>query len=153
MLKRETVFMSLRLSVKCNVNSVSTKGIIVEGVAAVAVLWLQTTALIAAFWLFSQNIISTLFSKWTLTFFSLCDPNTLSYSMHWYLWEMFPAPCHEDLNQFWMKKGVQPGISKVYLLKYPVSVFKPSTQVAPFVTCFIYIHCLVFSIKHVIYRW
>ncbi len=30
--------------------------------------------------------------------------------------------CHEDLRQFWRQKGVQPGTSKVYLIKWPVSV-------------------------------
>ncbi len=30
--------------------------------------------------------------------------------------------CHEELRQFWRQKGVQPGSSKVYLIKCPVSV-------------------------------
>ncbi len=30
--------------------------------------------------------------------------------------------CHEELTQFWRQKGVQPGTSKVYLIKWPVSV-------------------------------
>ncbi len=30
--------------------------------------------------------------------------------------------CHEELRQFWRQKGVQPGTSKVYLIKWPVSV-------------------------------
>ncbi len=30
---------------------------------------------------------------------------------------------HEELRQFWRKKGVQPGTSKVYLIKWPVSVY------------------------------
>ncbi len=29
--------------------------------------------------------------------------------------------CHEELTQFWRQKGVQPGTSKVYLIKWPVS--------------------------------
>ncbi len=43
------------------------------------------------------------------------------------LWEMFPTPCWifncEELRQFWRKKGVQPGTSKVYLIKWPVSMY------------------------------
>ncbi len=31
--------------------------------------------------------------------------------------------CHEELRQFWWQKGVQPGTSKVYLIKWPVSVY------------------------------
>ncbi len=31
--------------------------------------------------------------------------------------------CHEELRQFWKPKGVQPGTSKVYLIKWPVSVY------------------------------
>ncbi len=31
--------------------------------------------------------------------------------------------CHEELRQFWRQKGVQPGTSKVYLIKWPVSVY------------------------------
>ncbi len=31
--------------------------------------------------------------------------------------------CHEELGQFWRQRGVQPGNSKVYLIKWPVSVF------------------------------
>ncbi len=30
--------------------------------------------------------------------------------------------CHEELRQFWRQKGVQPGTSKVYLIKWPVRV-------------------------------
>ncbi len=30
---------------------------------------------------------------------------------------------HEELRQLWRKKGVQPDTSKVYLIKWPVSVF------------------------------
>ncbi len=30
--------------------------------------------------------------------------------------------CHEELRQFWRQKGVQPGTSKVNLIKWPVSV-------------------------------
>ncbi len=30
--------------------------------------------------------------------------------------------CYEELRQFWRQKGVQPGTSKVYLIKWPVSV-------------------------------
>ncbi len=30
--------------------------------------------------------------------------------------------CHEELTQFWRQKGVQHGTSKVYLIKWPVSV-------------------------------
>ncbi len=30
--------------------------------------------------------------------------------------------CHEELRQFWRQKGVQPGTSKVHLIKWPVSV-------------------------------
>ncbi len=30
--------------------------------------------------------------------------------------------CHEELRQFRRQKGVQPGTSKVYLIKWPVSV-------------------------------
>ncbi len=33
--------------------------------------------------------------------------------------------CHEELRQFWRQKGVQPGTSKVFLIKCPVSVYKP----------------------------
>ncbi len=29
--------------------------------------------------------------------------------------------CHEELRQFWRQKGIQPGTSKVYLIKWPVS--------------------------------
>ncbi len=29
--------------------------------------------------------------------------------------------CHEELRQFWRQKGVQPGTSKVYLIKWSVS--------------------------------
>ncbi len=31
--------------------------------------------------------------------------------------------CHEELRQTWRQKGVQPGTSKVYLIKWPVSVY------------------------------
>ncbi len=31
--------------------------------------------------------------------------------------------CHEELRQFWRQRGVQPDTSKVYLIKWPVSVF------------------------------
>ncbi len=31
--------------------------------------------------------------------------------------------CHEELRQFWRQKRVQPGNSKVYLIKWPVSVY------------------------------
>ncbi len=31
--------------------------------------------------------------------------------------------CHEQLSQFWRQKGVQPGTSKVYLIKWPVSIY------------------------------
>ncbi len=31
--------------------------------------------------------------------------------------------CHEELRQFWRQKGVQPGTSKAYLIKWPVSVY------------------------------
>ncbi len=34
--------------------------------------------------------------------------------------------CHEELRQFWRQKGVQPGTSKVYLIKWPVSVYTVS---------------------------
>ncbi len=30
--------------------------------------------------------------------------------------------CHEELRQFWRQKGIQPDASKVYLIKWPVSV-------------------------------
>ncbi len=30
--------------------------------------------------------------------------------------------CHEELKQFWRQKWVQPGTSKVYLIKWPASV-------------------------------
>ncbi len=30
--------------------------------------------------------------------------------------------CHEKLRQFWRQKGVKPGTSKVYLIRWPVSV-------------------------------
>ncbi len=42
------------------------------------------------------------------------------------LWGMFSNSllnlCHEELRQFWRQKGVQPSTSKVYLIKWPVSV-------------------------------
>jgi len=41
------------------------------------------------------------------------------------LWGMFPAPmnlCYEELWQSWRKKGFQPRTSKVYLIKWLVSV-------------------------------
>ncbi len=31
--------------------------------------------------------------------------------------------CHKELRQFWRQKGVQPGTSKVYLIKWPVSLY------------------------------
>ncbi len=31
--------------------------------------------------------------------------------------------CHKKLRQFWRQKGVQPGTSKVYLIKWPVSLY------------------------------
>ncbi len=31
--------------------------------------------------------------------------------------------CHEELRQFWRQKGVQPGTSKVYQIKWPLSVY------------------------------
>ncbi len=31
--------------------------------------------------------------------------------------------CHEELRQFWRHEGVQPGTSKVYLIKWSVSVY------------------------------
>ncbi len=36
--------------------------------------------------------------------------------------------CHEELRQFWRQKWVQPGTSKVYLIKWPVSVYLPKGQ-------------------------
>ncbi len=43
--------------------------------------------------------------------------------------------CHEEIRQFWRQKGVQPGTRKVYLIKWPVSVYlqykyqKPSQHI------------------------
>ncbi len=58
------------------------------------------------------------------------------------LWGMFPTPCWiyatEELRQFWRKKGVQPGTSKVYLIKWPVSMC-----VCMCVCIYIYIYILV----------
>ncbi len=31
--------------------------------------------------------------------------------------------CHEELRQFWRQKEVQSGTSKVYLIKWPVSIY------------------------------
>ncbi len=31
--------------------------------------------------------------------------------------------CHEELKQFWSQKGVQPGTSKVYQIKWPMSIY------------------------------
>ncbi len=31
--------------------------------------------------------------------------------------------CHKEIRQFWLQKGVQPGTCKVYLIKWPVSVY------------------------------
>ncbi len=31
--------------------------------------------------------------------------------------------CHKDVRQFWRQKGSNPGTSKVYLIKWPVSVY------------------------------
>ncbi len=31
--------------------------------------------------------------------------------------------CHEELRHFWRQKGAQPSTSKVYLIKWPVSVY------------------------------
>ncbi len=31
--------------------------------------------------------------------------------------------CHEELRQFWRQKGIQPGTGKVYLIKWPVSLY------------------------------
>ncbi len=47
--------------------------------------------------------------------------------------------CHEELRQFWRQKGVQPGTSKVYLIKWPVSVY-------------IWVCNLHFRAKHSIYH-
>ncbi len=40
-------------------------------------------------------------------------------------WAMFPKPCwiYALLRQFWRQKWVRPGTSKVYLIKWPVSVY------------------------------
>ncbi len=39
------------------------------------------------------------------------------------LWGMFQHLVELELRQFWRQKGVQPGTSKVYLIKWPVSVY------------------------------
>ncbi len=42
------------------------------------------------------------------------------------LGRMFPTQlnlCHEEFRQLWGQKGVQPGTSKVYLIKWTVSVY------------------------------
>ncbi len=41
-------------------------------------------------------------------------------------WGMFPTPCwicHEELRPFWRQNGVQPSTSKMYLIKWSVSVY------------------------------
>ncbi len=46
-------------------------------------------------------------------------------NMNQNLWGMFNTLlnlCHEELRQFWRQTGVQPGTSKVHLIKWPVSV-------------------------------
>ncbi len=52
--------------------------------------------------------------------------------------------CHEELRQFWRQKGVQPGTSKVYLIKWPVSVC---------VCIFIYIKVILCCKSHVVVEW
>ncbi len=43
------------------------------------------------------------------------------------IWTKISEECfqhlHEELRQFWRQKWVQPGTSKVYLIKWPVSVY------------------------------
>ncbi len=46
--------------------------------------------------------------------------------------------CHKELKQFWRPKEVQPGTSKVYLIKWPVSVC------IYIYTVYIYIHIYLF---------
>ncbi len=55
--------------------------------------------------------------------------------------------CHEDLRQFWRQKGVQPGTSKVYLIKWPVSVYTVShrSEYTPHIFVNIY---YIFSCDH-----
>ncbi len=47
--------------------------------------------------------------------------------------------CHEELRQFWNQKRVQPGTSKVYLIKWPVSVC---------IYIYIYIHTYIHTYTH-----
>ncbi len=47
--------------------------------------------------------------------------------------------CHEELRQFWRQKGVQPGTSKVYLIKWSVSVY-----IILFICIYIYIYIYLY---------
>ncbi len=48
--------------------------------------------------------------------------------------------CHEELRQFWRQKGIQPGTSKVYLIKWPVSVLYILYYIILYVYVCIYIY-------------
>ncbi len=45
--------------------------------------------------------------------------------------------CHKEYRQFWRQKWVQPGTSKVYLIKWPVSVY-PSSSTRGHSVCLFY---------------
>ncbi len=47
--------------------------------------------------------------------------------------------CNEELRQFWRQKGVQPGTSKIYIIKCPVSVC-----VCMYVYIYIYIYIYIY---------
>ncbi len=50
--------------------------------------------------------------------------------------------CHEELRQFWRQKAVQPGTSKVYLIKWPMSA---CMCVCVYIYIYIYIYYFRFS--------
>ncbi len=56
--------------------------------------------------------------------------------------------CHEELRQFWRQNGVQSGTSKVYLIKWPVSV---CVTVAAYI--YIITNCNNYKLFHNLVTW
>ncbi len=60
--------------------------------------------------------------------------------------------CHEELRQFWRQKVVQPGTSKVYLIKGPVTVYVCKQYIVCMYVCvYIYIYIYIYILNILIY--
>ncbi len=64
--------------------------------------------------------------------------------------------CHEELRQFWMQKWIQPSTSKVYLIKWPMSVYttyRILTKMSLHYTQYLIVTCKRFYNVFTIYRF